>query len=194
MGYQESLISVDCLAEVAGIDSAIRGSEEVKTLEYLNCYCATRARCDMYWGGWLGGPLSSVSETEQPITKASSLFAVVGGARLYQPFLWIDCIAGMGSGLSLIHIFHSEHRQTATAREFHPWPMNMINPADAQKYGIAHGQWIWIENMHGRYSHVACITHKVREGIVHSEHAWWFPEDEAAEQVLFRVFDSHPNK
>ena len=98
MGYQESLISVDCLAEVAGIDSAIRGSEEVKTLEYLNCYCATRARCDMYWGGWLGGPLSSVSETEQPIIKASSLFAVVGGARLYQPFLWIDCIAGMGSG------------------------------------------------------------------------------------------------
>ncbi len=89
--------------------------------------------------------------------------------------------------------FHSEHRQTATAREFHPWPMTMINPADAQKYGIAHGQWIWIENMHGRYRQVACITNKVREGIVHSEHAWWFPEDEAAEPTLFRVFDSNPN-
>lgn len=98
MGYQESLINVDCIAEVAGIDRAIRESEEVKVLEYLNCYCAARARCDMYWGGWFGGPLSDVPESEQPIITADSLFAVVGGARLYQPFLWIDCIAGMESG------------------------------------------------------------------------------------------------
>lgn len=97
MGYQESLISVESFAEVAGIDRAIQESEEVKTLEYLTCYCATRARCDMYRGDWFGRPLSDVSESEQPIIKAGSLFAVVGGARLYQPFLWLDCIAGMES-------------------------------------------------------------------------------------------------
>lgn len=97
MGYQESLIGVECVAEVAGIDRAIRESEEVKTLEYLVCYCAARARCDMYRGDWFGRPLSDVGESEQPIIQAGSLFAVVGGARLYQPFLWIDCIAGMES-------------------------------------------------------------------------------------------------
>lgn len=97
MGYQESLISVESFAEVAGIDQAIQESEEVKTLEYLTCYCATLARCDMYWGDWFGRPLSDVPESEQPIIKAGSLFAVVGGARLYQPFLWFDCIAGIES-------------------------------------------------------------------------------------------------
>lgn len=35
MGYQESLIRVSSLAEIAGIEKAIAESEEVQTLEYL---------------------------------------------------------------------------------------------------------------------------------------------------------------
>lgn len=35
MGHQESLVSVDCIAEVAGIDQVVRESEEVKTLDGL---------------------------------------------------------------------------------------------------------------------------------------------------------------
>lgn len=37
MGYQESLIRVNSLAEIAGIEKAIAESEELRTLEYLVC-------------------------------------------------------------------------------------------------------------------------------------------------------------
>jgi len=40
-------------------------------------------------------PLSDIKPNEEPIIRAGDLFAVVAGARLYQPFLWIDCIAGI---------------------------------------------------------------------------------------------------
>ena len=99
MGRQESLIRVDCLAEVAGIEKAIRESEELRTLEYLDCVCAARARRDLYRGDWAGmRRLTDIKEGEQPIYKKGDLFAVVVGARLYQyadGFHWIDCLAGI---------------------------------------------------------------------------------------------------
>ena len=97
MGYQESLIRVDTLAEVSGICRAIEESEELRTLEYLVCCCAARAKRDLFWGDEFGTrKLSDVAEDELPIIHKGELFAVVAGARLYQPFLWIDCIAGIG--------------------------------------------------------------------------------------------------
>ena len=48
MGYQESLIRVNSLAEIAGIEKAINESEEVKTLEYLVCLCGAKAKHDLY--------------------------------------------------------------------------------------------------------------------------------------------------
>lgn len=98
MGYQESLIQVSSLAEVSGIWRAIEESEELKTLEYLVCCCATRANSDLYYGGMFGErKLSEIPKDEGPIIRKGTLFAVVAGARLYQnqPFLWIDWIAGI---------------------------------------------------------------------------------------------------
>ncbi|MBM6907471.1 hypothetical protein [Collinsella intestinalis] len=100
MGYQESLIPVNNLAEVSGICRAIEESEELKRLEYLACCCAARARTDLYHGGMFGErKLSDIPEDEMPVVKKGTLFAVVAGARIYQPsgwgFMWIDMIAGM---------------------------------------------------------------------------------------------------
>lgn len=96
MGYQESLIRVSRLAEVSGICRAIEESEELKRLEYLVCCCATQAKCDLYHGGMFGErKISDVPEGEPPIIHKGDLFAVVAGARLYQPFLFIGNIAGI---------------------------------------------------------------------------------------------------
>lgn len=89
--------------------------------------------------------------------------------------------------------FHSEHRQYPLSREFHPHPLTMVHPQDAERYGIQDGEWIWIENMHGRFLQKAKVTKQVRPGIIHCEHGWWYPEKEAAEPELFAVFDSNPN-
>lgn len=97
MGYQESLIRVSSLAEIAGIEKAIAESEEVQTLEYLVCICGAKAKVDLYRDNTFTAsrPLSDIKPNEKPIIRAGDLFAVVAGARLYQPFLWIDCIAGI---------------------------------------------------------------------------------------------------
>lgn len=97
MGYQESLIRVNSLAEIAGIEKAIAESEELQTLEYLVCVCGAKAKVDLYRDNTFTGsrPLSDIKPNEKPIIKAGDLFAVVAGARLYQPFHWIDCIAGI---------------------------------------------------------------------------------------------------
>ena len=97
MGYQESLIRVNSLAEIAGIEKAIAESEELRTLEYLVCVCGAKAKGDLYcdYTFTASRPLSDIKPNEKPIVRAGELFAVVAGARLYQPFLWIDCIAGI---------------------------------------------------------------------------------------------------
>ncbi len=89
--------------------------------------------------------------------------------------------------------FHSEHRQMPTMREFHPWPLVMVNPADARTHGVADGEWVWIENDHGRFRQKCFVTPRVAPGVVHAEHGWWFPEQEASEPSLFGTFDSNPN-
>lgn len=129
MGYQESLISVSSLAEVAGICRAIEKSEELKTLEYLVCCCATRAKQDLYYGDVFGTrKLSDIPKDESPIIRTGDLFAVVAGARLYQPFLWIDNIAGI-SELGYHELFYDIPLDAARAE-------GALHPGDARRAEI----------------------------------------------------------
>ncbi len=89
--------------------------------------------------------------------------------------------------------FHSEHRQSGTMREFHPNPQITMNPETAAKYGIKEGDWVWIENLQGKVKQVARLDPGIDPRVVHGEHAWWFPEKEAAEPTLFGVFESNIN-
>ncbi|MGI6033839.1 MAG: molybdopterin-dependent oxidoreductase [Coriobacteriales bacterium] len=87
--------------------------------------------------------------------------------------------------------FHSEHRQLPTMRELHPEPLCMVNPKTAEKYGVRDGEWMWIENDHGRFRQKCKVTSRVNERTVHAEHGWWFPETDPEE--LYRTFDANPN-
>lgn len=89
--------------------------------------------------------------------------------------------------------FHSEHRQVKTMREFHPQPLVRMHPETAAKYGINEGDWVWIENMRGRCKQKAKFDITFDPRVIAAEHGWWFPEKEAAEPVLFGVFDANPN-
>lgn len=89
--------------------------------------------------------------------------------------------------------FHSENRQQPTMRELHPEPLLTINPADAKKYGIEDGSYVWVENDHGRFRQRAFLSETIGEGTVHAEHGWWYPEEDGAEPNLFGTFKSNPN-
>ena len=97
------------------------------------------------------------------------------------------------SGGRSYEFFHSEHRQLETMREFHPYPLVTINPQTAAAHGIEDGDWVWIESPHGRCRQKAFLFPGIKPNTIHMEHAWWFPEEEAAEPSLYGVFDSNIN-
>lgn len=72
--------------------------------------------------------------------------------------------------------FHSEHRQLPWCREQWPTPRMEINPADAEKYGIEQGDWVWIENENGKIRQVADFYEGIEPGVINCEHQWWYPE------------------
>lgn len=89
--------------------------------------------------------------------------------------------------------FHSEHRQLPTMREFHPDPIVEIHPETAAQLGIKDGDWVWIENRHGKCKQKARLNPGIHPKVVHGEHGWWFPEKPAEEPSLFGVWESNIN-
>ncbi len=95
MGYQESMISVACLAEAVGVREAI---EEYGEKYYVNYYGTERATKDIY----LGTPWYAEDEPmpgAYPDYRAGSLFVVLGGQRSplqnAPGMIWIDGIIGL---------------------------------------------------------------------------------------------------
>ena len=89
--------------------------------------------------------------------------------------------------------FHSEHRQIGKLREITPDPIVEINPEDAEKYGVADGDWVIIENMFGKARERARVQPTVRPGVVMAAHGWWYPEQNGNEPNLFGVWESNIN-
>ena len=76
------------------------------------------------------------------------------------------------TGKRSFEFFHSEWRQPdTTSRELHPVPYFDIHPDTAAKYGIAEGQWAWIENQMGKCRQVARLQLNARS-TCHLNRAW----------------------
>jgi anaerobic selenocysteine-containing dehydrogenase len=89
--------------------------------------------------------------------------------------------------------FHSEHRQIPLLRRLNPDPLTEIHPQTAEKYGIKDGDWIYIENLHGRCRQRAKLTGDIHPQVVHSQHGWWFPEKDGPLPSLFGAWESNVN-
>ena len=89
--------------------------------------------------------------------------------------------------------YHSEHRQVQTLRSLRPDPTVQINPATAAAHGIEDGSWVWIESPRGRIQQKCALFAGIDPRVVHVEHGWWFPEDDAAEPSLHGVWRSNSN-
>jgi len=97
------------------------------------------------------------------------------------------------TGARVKSFFHSEHRQIPSLRRMNPDPITEIHPETAQKLGIEDGDWVFIENKHGRCRQKAKLTDGIHPRVVHSQHGWWFPEKPGAEPGLFGVWESNIN-
>lgn len=82
--------------------------------------------------------------------------------------------------------FNSEHRQIANLRKAHRHPLAEIHPATAARYGIANGDWIWVETRRGRIQQKAKLVLGIDPRVVHVEHGWWFPEEPAPDHGIWK--------
>ncbi|NLL19174.1 MAG: dehydrogenase, partial [Clostridia bacterium] len=97
------------------------------------------------------------------------------------PELYKEYPLVLTTGGRKITSFHSEHRQIPSLREIDPWPIVQIHPDDAKKYGIEDGDWVCIENQFGKCRQKAEVTPTILKGVVHAQHAWWYPEEDQTE-------------
>ena len=80
------------------------------------------------------------------------------------------------TGARVWSMFHSEHRQIPRLRALHPEPLVYVNPVTAAKHGVKDGDWVWLENQHGRCKRQVRETPSVNEHTINTDHAWWRPE------------------
>lgn len=90
--------------------------------------------------------------------------------------------------------FLSEHRQIPRLRALRPDPMVEIHPETAAKHDIKDGDWVWIENRMGRARSKAKVTPVIDQRVINADHAWWYPEKDAAEPSLYGMWEVNINQ
>lgn len=98
----------------------------------------------------------------------------------------------LNTGNRSIAFFHSEMRNIPSLRAMNSEPRVQINPLTAQHYGIADGDWVWIENQFGR------IKMRARYALVHprlvlTQHSWFYPERVRTEKD-FSAYEANGNE
>lgn len=68
---------------------------------------------------------------------------------------------------------HSYYHDCAYLRELQPEPWVKINPATAQKYGIADGDWVKIESPHGYIKMTARYFEAISPEVLMTKRGWW---------------------
>lgn len=92
------------------------------------------------------------------------------------------------TGSRRIEFFASEGRQIPTLRKGAPDPEIALHPDTAQRLGVVHGDWVWVETPKVEGERVrfrAAITDRIRPEVVQASYGWWFPEMEGPERGCF---------
>jgi thiosulfate reductase/polysulfide reductase chain A len=100
----------------------------------------------------------------------------------------------LSAGSKFMPFFHSEHRQIGLGmREKHPDPLVHIHSKTAQKLGISHGDWVYVETERGRIKQKANVTDSIPPELVDAEASWWFPEKPGELPSVFGALESNAN-
>jgi len=71
-------------------------------------------------------------------------------------------------------------RQIPSLRAGHPDPVVEIHPEAAEKLGIKEGEWVYVENKHGKITHKAKLSSGIDPRVILVDYDWWFPEEDAS--------------
>ena len=95
------------------------------------------------------------------------------------------------TGTRIDAFFLSEHRQIPSLRKQNPVPLVTSRPETAGRYGIADGDWVFIETRRGKITQKARLTQRMKPGVVNCQIGWWIPEEK--EKPFFGAFEVNAN-
>jgi len=72
----------------------------------------------------------------------------------------------------LPYYHHTTLRNIPWLRSIYPVPEIWIHPSDAEKYGVAHEDWTWVESQRGKITARARVTEGIAKGVVYMERFW----------------------
>jgi len=67
---------------------------------------------------------------------------------------------------------HTTLRNIPYIREIFPVAEIWINPADASQYGVANGDWVWVQSPRGKIQSKARVASCMARGVVYQERFW----------------------
>lgn len=84
-----------------------------------------------------------------------------------------------------LQYFISENRQVKSLWERRPYPTVEMHPDTAEKYGIADGDWVFIETPRGKITQKALVTEGIDARVVNSRMGFWYPEAESPDHGFY---------
>ena len=85
---------------------------------------------------------------------------------------------------------HSQHRGVAALRRSHADPTAEIHPDTAARYGVADGEWVYLETPRGRVRAKIDVTDAIARDTLCAFHGWW----EACEPLGRPALDPYSEK
>ncbi len=67
---------------------------------------------------------------------------------------------------------HNTQRNIPWLREIYPVPEIWMFPTDAEKHGVADGDWAWVSTKRGKIRGVVSVTQGIKPGVVYMERFW----------------------
>ena len=83
----------------------------------------------------------------------------------------------LNTGAKQPMFWHSQGRQLKSLRKLSTEPLIEINSKTAEEYGIAQGDYVWIETVRGKLRMRAHLHDAIHEKVVSIPHGWWLPEE-----------------
>jgi anaerobic selenocysteine-containing dehydrogenase len=155
--------------------------------------CEHKAECEH-------NPVLAASKPFDPFTSGTGLATPSGKVELYSSVL-----AGLGydplpyykepaqtpisnpdlakeypltlfAGLREGPFYNTNLRHVDSLRRALPDPLTLLNPQDGLKFGLADGDWVWVETTHGRVKMKTSLDSVQPAGTIRVPHGWWMAE------------------
>ncbi len=80
------------------------------------------------------------------------------------------------SGVREDPFFQTGQRNILELRRRCPLPSIFIHPTDAEKEGLADGDWVELQTAYGKVTAELAVKENMKEGHLRVPHGWWYPE------------------